>query len=190
MRGQKNLDEEMKDGTSFVVKSDKFAIRYIRVGDRIKTPSNIISKRECDVGTNEDAKKEQNLLFEGASVFDFPKPESLLRYLIATATEPGDIVLDYHLGSGTTAAVAHKMGRQYIGIEQMDYIESIAVERLKKVIDGEQGGVSKAVIWQGGGGFVYCELKRHNEAFMQKIRDANSATALLKIWQDMKREVF
>ncbi|MDI9355064.1 MAG: site-specific DNA-methyltransferase [Cyanobium sp. MAG06] len=73
------------------------------------------------------------------------KSEALLKRIIEISTNPNDIVLDYHLGSGTTAAVAHKMGRQYIGIEQMDYIENISVERLKKVIEGEQGGISKSI---------------------------------------------
>ena len=81
----------------------------------------------------------------------------------------GDTILDFHLGSGTTAAVAHKMGRRYIGIEQMDYIEDIVVERLKKVINGEQGGISKAVNWQGGGSFVYCELKENSYILLNKI---------------------
>ncbi|NMP94190.1 DNA methyltransferase, partial [Salmonella enterica] len=89
----------------------------------------------------------------GEKIFDNPKNENLLKRIIEFSTEKGDIVLDYHLGSGTTAATAHKMNRQYIGIEQMDYIETIAVERLKKVIDGEQGGISKDVDWQGGGSF-------------------------------------
>jgi adenine-specific DNA-methyltransferase len=71
--------------------------------------------------------------------------------------------MDYHLGSGTTCAVAHKMGRRYIGIEQMDYIEEVAVERMKKVIEGEHGGISKALDWQGGGEFVYMELKELDE---------------------------
>jgi adenine-specific DNA-methyltransferase len=75
-------------------------------------------------------------------------------------TNNNDIVMDFNLGSGTTCAVAHKMGRKYIGIEQMDYIENITVERLKKVIDGEQGGISKALNWKGGGDFVYAELKQ------------------------------
>ena len=88
------------------------------------------------------------------------KPEKLLERIIFSATNPNDLVMDYHLGSGTTCAVAHKMGRRYIGIEQMDYIEDIAVERLKKVIDGEQGGISKAVNWEGGGNFIYAELKQ------------------------------
>ena len=82
------------------------------------------------------------------------KPEKLLERIIFSATNPNDLVMDYHLGSGTTCAVAHKMGRRYIGIEQMDYIEDIAVERLKKVIDGEQGGISKTVNWESGGEFV------------------------------------
>jgi len=87
------------------------------------------------------------------------KPESLLSFLIELFTQPSDLIMDYHLGSGTTCAVAHKMGRRYIGIEQMDYIEDIAVVRIKNVIDGEQGGISKAVNWNGGGDFVYAELK-------------------------------
>ena len=97
------------------------------------------------------------------------KPEKLIRRIIELTTNESDIVLDYHLGSGTTAAVAHKMGRQYIGIEQMDYIETLAVERLKKVIANEQGGISKAVNWQGGGDFIYAELAPFNETAKQQI---------------------
>ena len=96
--------------------------------------------------------------------FPYPKSEELIFKVIEISTQPNDIVLDFHLGSGTTTAVAHKMGRQYIGIEQMDYIENIAVERLKKVIDGEQGGISKSINWQGGGDFIYFELAKWNEA--------------------------
>jgi len=87
------------------------------------------------------------------------KPEELLKTIIELSTKPNDLIMDYHLGSGTTCAVAHKMERQYIGIEQMDYIETISVERMKKVIEGEQGGISKAIEWKGGGSFVYAELK-------------------------------
>ncbi len=85
-------------------------------------------------------------------VFSYPKSPFMVADTLQVATQPNDIVLDYHLGSGTTAAVAHKMGRQYIGIEQMDYIEDIAVTRLQKVLEGEQSGISKAVRWHGGGG--------------------------------------
>src|SRR5699024_9942272 len=123
-------------------------------------------------------------------VFSNPKPELLLKNIILSSTNENDIVLDYHLGSGTTMAVAHKMNRQYIGIEQMDYIETVAVERLKKVIEGEQGGISKAVNWQGGGSFTYFELKKYNQTFIEQIASANSATELLQIWEQMKTHSF
>ncbi|MCT7538207.1 site-specific DNA-methyltransferase [Aliarcobacter butzleri] len=88
------------------------------------------------------------------------KPEKMIERLINLFSNSNDLIMDFHLGSGTTCAVAHKMGRRYIGIEQMDYIEDISVQRLKKVIDGEQGGISKALNWEGGGEFVYAELKQ------------------------------
>ena len=96
----------------------------------------------------------------GDKVFTYPKSPYMVRDTLEIASKPGDIVLDYHLGSGTTCAVAHKMGRQYIGIEQMDYIENIVVERIKKVIDGEQSGISKSVNWKGGGSFIYYKLEQ------------------------------
>ncbi|TSA80797.1 site-specific DNA-methyltransferase, partial [Helicobacter mehlei] len=85
-------------------------------------------------------------------VFNNPKPESLLKRLIEIATQEGDLVMDFFAGSGTTLAVAHKMKRRWVGVEQMDYIESVTKKRLEKVIEGEQGGVSKALEWGGGGG--------------------------------------
>jgi adenine-specific DNA-methyltransferase len=95
-----------------------------------------------------------------ANNFDGQKPEDLLKRIFLIGSKPNDLIMDFHLGSGTTCAVAHKMNRRYIGIEQMDYIEDIAVERMKKVIEGEQGGISKALNWQGGGSFIYAELKQ------------------------------
>ena len=86
------------------------------------------------------------------------KPELILNILISMVTNKDDIVLDFHLGSGTTAAVAHKMNRRYIGVEQIENQIKLSLDRLSNVIDGEQGGISKAVDWQGGGSFVYCEL--------------------------------
>jgi adenine-specific DNA-methyltransferase len=126
----------------------------------------------------------------GSKVFNFPKPETLLSRIIQISTVEGDIVLDYHLGSGTTATTAHKMQRQYIGIEQMGYIEDVAVERLKKVIDGEQGGLSKQVNWKGGGSFVYLQLKKYNQIFIEQIEDAKDTKALLKVWEQMKDKSF
>jgi adenine-specific DNA-methyltransferase len=110
-----------------------------------------------DVGTNDHAKKEIVTLF-GASVFDTPKPERLMERIIHIATNPGDLVIDSFLGSGTTAAVAHKMGRRWIGIEMGDHALTHCAPRLRKVINGEQGGISKAVGWNGGGDFAFYRL--------------------------------
>lgn len=146
-----------------------------------------------DWGQNQDATDELRTLFDvqdDGKVFDFAKPERLVSNILETCSEEGDIVLDYHLGSGTTAAVAHKMGRQYIGVEQMDYIESVAVERLKKVIAGEQGGISKSVDWQGGGDFVYCELACANQTYIDQIQQAETQQELLDIWAEMQQRAF
>ena len=112
-----------------------------------------------DVGHSQEAKREIQALFPGDTPFDTPKPERLLRQIITIATNPGDLVLDSFAGSGTTGAVAHKMGRRWIMIELGEHCHTHIIPRLKKVIDGEdQGGISKAVNWQGGGGFRYYSL--------------------------------
>ena len=103
------------------------------------------------------------------TLFATPKPEALIKRIIEISTQENDLVMDFFAGSGTTLAVAHKMNRRWIGIEQMDYIESITKERLKKVVAGEQGGISKAVDWQGGGGFIYCELMPLNIVYKEKL---------------------
>lgn len=110
-----------------------------------------------EVGHNQDASREIRDIF-GDSPFSTPKPESLLHRLLHIATNPADLVLDSFLGSGTTAAVACKMGRRWIGIEMGDHARTHCIPRLQKVIDGEQGGISEAVNWQGGGGFRFCTL--------------------------------
>lgn len=116
-----------------------------------------------------------NLTKEGSVSFpNGKKPETLVERVMLLATQPNDIVLDFFLGSGTTAAVAHKMGRRYIGVEQMDYISSVTIPRLQKVIDGEQGGVSKAQGWNGGGSFVYVELAEQGERLMSELQDATT----------------
>ena len=122
-------------------------------------------------------------------VFAFPKPEALLHRIIEISTKENDLIMDYHLGSGTTCAVAHKMGRQYIGIEQMDYIEDIAVKRMQKVIDGEQGGISKAVEWQGGGEFIYCELDKYNQTYIDDTAKATDKT-ILKLYDEIINKAF
>jgi adenine-specific DNA-methyltransferase len=110
-----------------------------------------------EVGHNQDAKKEAKV-FNDANVFATPKPEKLMERVIMLASNEGDLVLDSFLGSGTTAAVAHKMGRRWIGVELGEHAKTHCVPRLKQVVDGEQGGISKAVNWQGGGGFKFYTL--------------------------------
>ena len=124
------------------------------------------------------------------NLFTAPKPEELIQRVIELSSEKNDIVLDFFMGSGTTQAVAHKMNRQYIGIEQMDYIETISVERLKKVIAGEQGGISKDVEWQGGGSFVYCELKNDAQDFLNKVENALSSEELVELLEKVKKSSF
>jgi adenine-specific DNA-methyltransferase len=111
-----------------------------------------------EVGHTDESKKEIISLFSGGDLFGTPKPERLIQRIIHIASNPGDLVLDSFLGSGTTAAVAHKMGRKYIGIEMGEHCISYCVPRLRKVIEGEQGGISEAVDWKGGGGFRFYRL--------------------------------
>ena len=109
-------------------------------------------------GHNDEARREAKAIIDNNDLFSTPKPERLISKIVELATNPGDIVLDSFLGSGTTAAVAHKMGRRYIGLEIGEHAVTHCVPRLQKVIEGEQGGISKAVNWQGGGGFKFYRL--------------------------------
>ncbi|PDX13616.1 site-specific DNA-methyltransferase [Helicobacter pylori] len=113
------------------------------------------------------------------------KSEKLIQRILEVSTNENDLVLDFFAGSGTTCAVAHKMKRRYIGIEQMDYIETITKERLKKVIEGEQGGISKKCDFKGGGSFVYAELKEVNLEVKKQILNAKSTSECLKIFNDL-----
>ena len=130
--------------------------RYLsEVGDLV--PRTLWSKE--DVGSNRTSKNEMRILFPGDSSFDTPKPERLIERVLNIATNPNDLVLDSFAGSGTTGAVAHKMGRRWIMVELGEHCHTHIIPRLKKVIDGEdQGGISKAVNWRGGGGFRYCRV--------------------------------
>lgn len=117
-----------------------------------------------EAGHTQDAKKEIVKLFDN-DVFGTPKPEKLMERILHVATSARDLVLDSFLGSGTTAAVAHKMGRRYIGIEMGEHAKTHCIPRLQKVIEGEQGGISQSVEWQGGGGFGFYTL--HPEPVFQ-----------------------
>lgn len=120
--------------------------------------------------------------------FNTQKPELLVAKFIKASTNENDIVLDFFSGSGTTVAVAHKLKRRYIGIEQMDYIESITVPRMKKVIEGDSTGISEEVNWSGGGSFVYAELMEKNRGFLNSIRDAENQNELRKTFDFMLEE--
>ncbi|UOR39383.1 site-specific DNA-methyltransferase [Helicobacter pylori] len=183
---QNKLDDEIKEGTTFVIKSDEFSMRYIRKGDREVKVSNVFNA-ECGVTTNIKATSEIKVLFANSNtdLFSTPKPEALISRILEVSTNENDLVLDFFAGSGTTCAVAHKMKRRYIGIEQMDYIETITKERLKKVIEGEQGGISKKCDFKGGGSFVYAELKEVNLEIKKQILNAKSANECLKIFNDL-----
>lgn len=113
----------------------------------------------ADVGTTLAAKKHLLQIFPDAEVFDTPKPESLIQRILEIASDPGDLVLDAYLGSGTTAAVAVKTGRVFIGIERGEHAVTHCVERMRRVLEGEQGGVSTDVNWSGGGGFDFYRLR-------------------------------
>lgn len=112
-----------------------------------------------EVGHNQEAKKENNALFGSSNAFDTPKPERLIQRIIHIASNPGDLVLDSFLGSGTTAAVAQKMGRRWIGVEMGNHAYTHCKVRMDKVIAGEDpGGITKAQNWQGGGGYRFYEV--------------------------------
>lgn len=120
--------------------------------------------------------------------FDYAKPEQLLRSIIDVTTSENELVMDFFMGSATTQAVAHKMNRRYIGIEQMDYINTVSVPRLQKVIEGEQGGISKDVEWQGGGSFVYVELMEKNRGFLTSVQNAKTITEVQEVFTFMLEE--
>lgn len=122
----------------------------------------------------------------GVKLKNGKKPEKLIKQIIEMTTSEKDLVVDFHLGCGTTAAVAHKMNRQYIGIEQLDYGKNDSKIRLKNVIAGDKTGISKAVGWQGGGSFVYCELAKANDKFADEIEQAETSEQLKDIWGRMK----
>jgi len=137
-----------------------------------------------EAGHTQDAKREVMALFPGDTPFGTPKPEKLIAQIVQIATNPNDLVLDSFLGSGTTAAVAHKMGRRWIGIEMGEHAATHCLPRLQKVIDGEQGGISKPVNWQGGGSFRFMALGAPIFDEYGRIHpDVRFATLAAFIWQ-------
>lgn len=140
-----------------------------------------------DVGTNDHAKKHLIKMFPDVDVFDTPKPEPLIYRVLEIATSPGDLVLDAYLGSGTTAAVAHKCGRRYIGIEEGDHAVTHCAKRLSLVVDGDRSGISNLVGWEGGGGFDFFRyqekvpfLKKHQKQLTVVARERRSTVLRTK----------
>lgn len=176
--GQKNLNNEVAKGGDFIIKSDKFSIRYQKAEGSTMAPEKFVDgpylSKIFGVGSNEDAKSHIGTL---GLDFSFSKPESLIAYFIRAVTQENDIVMDFFMGSGTTQAAALKMNRRFIGVEQLDYI-SDGVERLNKALEGEQGGISKDVNWQGGGSFVYAELMEKNQGYLKDVQQAETTKQL------------
>ncbi|NMA50021.1 MAG: site-specific DNA-methyltransferase [Tissierellia bacterium] len=156
------------------------SVKEIIIGSK---KQKMISKLVCDFWDDIDFNNSQN---EGGVSFPAgKKPEKLLHRIIDMITEKGDIVLDFFVGSGTTAAVAHKMGRQYIGIEQLDYINDITIKRLTNVINGESSGISNAVNWENGGSFIYFELAKWNEEAKNEIINCSSLEELKNLFSNL-----
>lgn len=156
---QKKLDEIIMNQEPIVISKIPFRPNHIKEGGEDKKIKNLLSIAHYNIPTYEDSNEESIKLFGNDNAFDYPKPEGLLEKLIESVTNPGDLVLDSFAGSGTTGAVAHKMGRRWIMIELGEHCHTHIIPRLKKVIDGEdKGGITEAVGWKGGGGFRYYRL--------------------------------
>lgn len=180
---QKNITAYCDDDLLYINNS-KTLRRFVSESESKKGKS--ITDLLLDWGQNQDGTKEIRQLF-GDKIFATPKPERLLYNIIKAGSKDGDIVLDFFMGSATTQAVAMKMHRRFIGIEQMDYINTISVPRLQKVIAGEQGGISKDVDWHGGGSFVYAELMEKNQGFLHDLLKAATTDELNAVYKRMKQ---
>ena len=187
--GREKMMELIQEGKVVFINDNLYIKKY--KDDYLRGDAKLFSNLLDNHGSLKKAKDELKALGFPREAFDSPKPEILIKTLIdMVVTNEKDIILDFFLGSGTTCAVAHKMKLQYIGVEQMDYVKTLVIERMRKVIQREQGGVSKEVSWQGGGDFAYMELMKLNEAFVEKIRDAETTEELLDIWEEMKYNGF
>lgn len=180
---QKNITAYCDDDLLYINNS-KTLRRFVSESESKKGKS--ITDLLLDWGQNQDGTKEIRQLF-GDKIFATPKPERLLYNIIKAGSKDGDIVLDFFMGSATTQAVAMKMHRRFIGIEQMDYINTISVPRLQKIIAGEQGGISKDVDWHGGGSFVYAELMEKNQGFLHDLLKAATTDELNAVYKRMKQ---
>lgn len=168
-------------GKNFIYngRSLAFYSKKLRKIDGTLSPSEILTNIWTDISFLSLGKE------GGVNLSNGKKPEKLIKRLFDLFVDVGDIVMDYHLGTGTTCAVAHKMGLQYIGLEQLDYGNDDCTVRLANVIKGEQGGISKNVNWQGGGSFIYCELANLNQNFVDAIEKATTDDELSKLYANI-----
>lgn len=156
---QAKLNEIIAAGETVVISKAPFRPNHIRDGGEPKKLKNLLSIAHYEMSTYEDATAESRSLFGETSAFDYPKPEKLIYTLLSAVTDEGDLVMDSFAGSGTTGAVAHKMGRRWIMVELGDHCLTHIIPRMKQVIDGtDKGGVTEATGWKGGGGFRYYTL--------------------------------
>ncbi len=180
-----DLDENIKFGYVYNGGALSFYSNKVKLVDGEKTPTVLLTDFWADLSWDGIAKEGAVKLKNGK------KPEKLLRRIIEMATDKeSDIVLDYHAGSGTTSAVAHKMKRQWIAVEQLDYSENNPEERMKGVIAGDQSGISKEVNWTGGGDFIYVQLAKWNEEAKEKIAAAKSYDELVKLFDLLYKRYF
>jgi len=180
---KKRFDEENAKGNIKISKKkdDTWSVQFKqRLNSKGRRPRTMLT----DLGGTAVGNSEITKLF-GERIFSYPKSEELLEFILSLYTKENDLVLDFFMGSATTQAVAMKMKRRFIGIEQMDYINTVSVERLKKVIDGEQGGISKVVEWQGGDSFVYAELFEKNQGYLKDLLSSSDTTELNAVYQRM-----
>lgn len=200
---QDTLNENLVNGCFFLVKSDKFSVRVQLPNAKVMAPEKYIEEqylsKAIGVGSNEDASTHlKNMGID----FTNSKPESVVAFFVRAMTEERDIVLDFFVGSGTTAAVAHKMNRRYIAVDQMDYIETETIKRMNLVIQGEQGGISQAVGWNPNNvglldgdkyahnSFLYMELAQANQKLVEEIEAATDTKSLQQIWKQMQENGF
>jgi len=183
------FDRLIKENRIVFGKSGEAGPQRKRFWSEAKERGEVTTTLWTDLPTTTNASIHLKQLFKDR-VFDNPKPEGLIKRIIELSTKEGDIVLDFFGGSGTTATTALKMNRKFILCEQMDYVEDVTVQRLKKVIEGEKGGISEEVEWKGGGEFIYCELMKYNEEAIDRIHTAKSTEDLIKIWAEMVDHYF
>jgi len=179
--------DDSESGRGYVINGGMLAFysNKVKAIDGVLTPTELLTDLWTDISWDGIAKE------GGVTLKNGKKPEKLIKRIVEIATDcEDDIVLDFNLGCGTTAAVAHKMGCQYIGIEQLDYGQNDSIVRLKNVIGGDQSGISKAVGWQGGGSFVTCDLMQWNARYLDQIQAAQSAEELQALWATLRAKAF